>query len=129
MPVSPETDKLVRDLQAQHDRIEAHRNRTMRYYDDAPDGHAKKREALAKLHELGDRLAAVDKQLDEASDRWIAESEEPEVPVYSVAKTTDEFGQDRWFVADAQQDWVEGPFDTVEHASQVARRLAAENAS
>ena len=29
-----------------------------------------------------------------------------------IEHTKDEFGQDRFFVADIHEDWVEGPFDT-----------------
>jgi len=29
-----------------------------------------------------------------------------------VEHTKDEFGQDRWFVADIHEDWIEGPYDT-----------------
>jgi hypothetical protein len=38
--------------------------------------------------------------------------------VYSVDETEDEFGQARFFVASPSADWVDGPYDTVEEASE-----------
>ena len=34
----------------------------------------------------------------------------------TVEKTQDEFGQDRYFVANEKADWIDGPFDTAEEA-------------
>lgn len=41
----------------------------------------------------------------------------------SVAHTTDEFGQDRYFVEDANADWISDPFDTAEEAAQAIRNI------
>lgn len=45
-------------------------------------------------------------------------------PTYTVDHTTDEFGQDRWFVADKNGDWVAGPFDSQELAHETADCMA-----
>lgn len=125
MPVTDETRRKVEELQAKYDRLSAHRSRVLRYYDDAPDGHRKKQEAREQLDQLGTRVTAVERELNEWTDRW-EEEELQDGPTYRATRTTDEHGKDRWFVEDGNADWVEGPFDTVEHASQVARRLTSE---
>lgn len=44
---------------------------------------------------------------------------------YAVDRTQDEHGEDRWFLADSNGDWIGEPFPTRELASEeVARRNA-----
>ncbi len=49
------------------------------------------------------------------------------MPDHTVAHTTDEFGEDRWFVEDKHADWVAGPFSTREEASEQAQYLNNKN--
>ena len=41
----------------------------------------------------------------------------------SIEHTQDEFGEDRWFVADANGDWISGPLHTIELARDEVRRI------
>jgi len=43
-----------------------------------------------------------------------------------VAHTRDEFGQDRYFVADIHEDWIEGPWDTIDFATDEIARMRKE---
>lgn len=42
---------------------------------------------------------------------------------YTIDRTQDEFGVDRFNVADEDGDWVEAPFDTYEQAAEEIKRL------
>lgn len=46
-------------------------------------------------------------------------------PKYTIDKTQDEFGTDRYFVADENGDWVGDAHDTVDQAQQEVERLVA----
>lgn len=132
MPTQETTTKL-NQLQAEFDRVSAHRARVMKYADSYPDGHPKRAQGLADYEKLSKRWHALERQLGEAADQWIAEdTAEHALPTYSVAHTTDERGEDRWFVEDESADWVEGPYATREMAAEVAAvlvRQAARSAS
>lgn len=47
---------------------------------------------------------------------------------YTIDKTVDEFGQDRFFIADENADWIEGPFDTYELAAEAIPGVAEQQA-
>jgi hypothetical protein len=56
----------IEELQAKYDRKVAHIARTVRYYDEAPDGSRQKQEAEATLRRLDAEKAEVERQIDEA---------------------------------------------------------------
>lgn len=56
-------------LQAKYDRLTAHRGRLIRYFDDCPDGDPRKADARRQLNDVGDRVLAVEKEIDAAITR------------------------------------------------------------
>lgn len=45
-----------------------------------------------------------------------------------VEHTTDEFGEDRFFIADGNHDWIGEPFPTEELAAQAIDQMRAKHA-
>jgi hypothetical protein len=46
-------------LQAEYDRVSAHRARTLRYYDECPDGDPRKAAAAEQLREMNARISDI----------------------------------------------------------------------
>jgi len=53
------------ELQATYDRLVAYRARTIKYYDECPDGDPRKAQALDKLQELNERINEVESEFDQ----------------------------------------------------------------
>jgi hypothetical protein len=64
MTPSSSIDERIEQLSADLDRVSAHTARTMRYYDEAPDGSAQKHDALATLDRLNRRRNEIERELD-----------------------------------------------------------------
>lgn len=48
------------------------------------------------------------------------------LPVYSIDRTCDEFGEDRFFVANRRGEWISEPFPTYELAHDELLALLAD---
>jgi hypothetical protein len=139
MPTKDTRDKLAH-LQAEFDRVSAWRKRTMDYADSFPDGHPKRAAGLRDYAKLSDRFHQLEKRLGDVADQYIAEEDAEKeakeqadamgysLPPYTVEGTQDETGEDRWFVANSDADWVEGPYPTREMAAAVADALTRQQA-
>ncbi|HEX4500650.1 MAG TPA: hypothetical protein VH187_05690 [Scandinavium sp.] len=58
------TDEMLGAWQGDMDRVSAHTNRTMKYYDEAPDGSTKKGDAVATLDYLSHRRRLIEKAFE-----------------------------------------------------------------
>lgn len=60
-----DVDRRLKDLSATYDRLTAHRQRAIAYYDDCPDGDPRKAEAWNRLGEIGAAVVNVEDKIDE----------------------------------------------------------------
>lgn len=56
--------KSIEQIQADYDRLIAHRARVIKYHDECPDGDIRKVKVEAQLNELNKRVCAVEKEFD-----------------------------------------------------------------
>jgi hypothetical protein len=61
-------NKSIDELQATYDRLNQHRRRVLKYYDESPDGDPRKYDAEIQLDRLGRRIYQIEQEIDKRLD-------------------------------------------------------------
>lgn len=58
-----ELEQQISELSATKDRHDSHMRRTMKYYDEAPDGSQQKHDAVTTMNSISDKVHVIERKL------------------------------------------------------------------